>query len=211
MKHNFQKGYTLVEMITVIAIIMIAAGIFANFGSSQRQLALQRDIYTFAQNIRRVQQMASSISTVTNCSPKQVPGNGYGIFLEKGQTKYMLYANCDCDLRDAVTNKCIGQYEPPLGSDPYNSTEKLMNAPINLSNQVEILKITGKKSGVVTSDDMAGVVILYQPPDPIVQIYAPGETVSLDEVLIEMKLKDSLSRIVEINRAGLVNVKQQNQ
>lgn len=212
MKHNFEKGYTLAEMITVIAIIVIAAGIFANFGSSQKQLSLQRDVYSFAQNIRRVQQMASSISTVTNCDPsgqtQMVPRNGYGVFLEKGQGRYLLYANCDC--ARGADNKCLAPYDIPEGSDIYASGERVMNSPIKLSNQVEISKIVGKKNGAIVGDPdtgLAGVVILYQPPDPAVQIFAPDNT-ALDEAYIDIKLKDGQYRTVEINRAGLVNVMQ---
>lgn len=220
MKHNFEKGYTLAEMITVIAIIVIAAGIFANFGSSQKQLSLQRDVYSFAQNIRRVQQMASSISTVTNCDVNQaqkVPKNGYGIFVEKDTqdktiNRYILYANCACAELNAAGTGCLKKWDPPekKEDDYYKTEESVMNSPIKLSSQVSIADIVAQK-GADAPVSLSEVSILYQPPDPAVQIFDSLGNI-YDSVKIEMKLKDtSLSRLIEINRAGLVNVVQQNQ
>jgi len=100
LKKNNLSGFTLVETITVVAIISVLSVIMlANYNSSQKYQTLQRAVHQLAGDVRRAQNMAMA-------STKQglVVPCGYGIYIHKVQSSvsYILFAdNNDNKKRDA--------------------------------------------------------------------------------------------------------------
>lgn len=94
---NLKKGITLVEIVVVVFIIGVMLLVFvADFPKIKRQFALSRATYKFAQDLRRVQDMASSGSKIIkNSADLELNVKGYGIFINKGfdNKKYILYAD----------------------------------------------------------------------------------------------------------------------
>ncbi len=194
---EFKRGYTLVEMITVLAIIVILTSVFISFGVSKQKFILQRDIYILSENARRIQEMAMSIGVVglgTGCYDGKaiVPEGGFGLqitseatdtpddkdTLDDNNQKYWLYANCRSHYTAEVIGLSQGYY--PSHNLKFNAgvsgetEENIFKSPVPLSNNVKISKIMAGKidaTGTLNFEKIYGVTILYYPPDPKVQIF----------------------------------------
>ena len=98
-KISNSRGITLIEIIVVIFIIVaLLAILVADFPKIQRQFALSRATYKFAQDLRRAQDMALSGAEIKGVA---LSAQGYGIYINLGSSakKYMLYADIDGDKR----------------------------------------------------------------------------------------------------------------
>jgi prepilin-type N-terminal cleavage/methylation domain-containing protein len=91
-----KTGFTLIELIVVIAIISIlSVSVVANYRAGERQLALERSAYQLSQDVRKAQAMAMAATKCpasTACAG-EVPLGGYGLYLERNNNYYFLYAD----------------------------------------------------------------------------------------------------------------------
>jgi len=135
------KGFTLVELLTSIFIIILLAGIiFTNYRQGGQQFALQRSANKLTQDIRRAQQMAMGASEHSICVGNPSYRRGWGIYLNSGSpNQYILFADCDGD-------------ENYLGND--SNVEN-----INFETGVTINNLSGNP-----------LSITFTPPDPTVAI-----------------------------------------
>jgi prepilin-type N-terminal cleavage/methylation domain-containing protein len=86
-----ERGFSLVEILTTISIIVIVTGIiFSSYRKAGQQSALQRAANKIAADIRRVQQMAISTEQFEGTSVR-----GYGFYCQTGEPTehYFLFAN----------------------------------------------------------------------------------------------------------------------
>ncbi|MCK5044739.1 type II secretion system protein [Candidatus Parcubacteria bacterium] len=185
--HKFfdNKGFALIELLVAMAIIVILSfTILFDFDTGQKKLALQRDAYKLAQDIKRAQEMAmSGIEIDCDDGLPFVPAVGYGIHFKKSAYKdadgqfYILFAECS-------------------GNEQYNSGTDIEVEKIYLIKGIEITKLK-------PSDDFG---IFFQPPDPVTYI-SNFETGQTAEIEISCEDDTSITRSIIVNNAGLVEVK----
>jgi len=113
---NLEKGITLAEIVVVIFIIgLLLMILVSGFPEMQRQFSLSRATYKFAQDLRRVQDLAlSGYVAISNVK-------GYGVYTDLSQPKqYIIYADRGdgdqkynvfntntCDKETNIQNDCI--------------------------------------------------------------------------------------------------------
>jgi len=98
-KKTSQQGFTIIELLTSIAVVVILTAIvFANYRSGERQYALQRSTHKLAQDIRRIQEMATSTREFNCGGSPIIPPGGYGVYFPRlsiANNYYILFADCD--------------------------------------------------------------------------------------------------------------------
>jgi prepilin-type N-terminal cleavage/methylation domain-containing protein len=171
-----KKGFTLVEVVVVLAIIVIMTGIiFINYRQAGTQLALQRSTNKLTQDIRRVEEMATSMKEFNG----SIPLGGYGIDIGCAANDYTLFADCDGD----------GIYDPPPSPSCSGSSENILGQNVKLEKGVEISGCTP-------------ITIIFAPPDPTVTISTdPSETAIAS---INLTNTNGQTKTVKINKAGLI-------
>jgi len=136
MLKNRQKGFTLIEMIVVMAIIVtLSTLVLANYRDGQKRYALAQSAQQLASDLRRIQNMA--MNGVDLISPRR----GYGIYLQEGETDYLIYSDGNASLF-------------------FQPSDELIEV-INLADNVEIINIS-------TTNNKAD--IYFESPDPITYI-----------------------------------------
>lgn len=175
-KNPWQKGFTLVEVLTTLFIIAILSGIiFANYRQSNRLYNLLRAANKLAQDIRVVQQMAL---TTKQCCGGIIP-YGYGVRLNTGGTNYLLYADID-------------------GSEDYNDGDAAIET-VNFEsgttiNSMQII-IDGNPAQNVNS-----ITINFKPPDPTTKIN--GDSLIVQGMIT--LLLQGRTKSIKVNKAGLI-------
>ena len=118
-KKTSQKGFTLIELLTSIAVVIILTGIvFANYRSGERQYALQRSAHKLAQDIRRIQEMATSTREFNCGGSLIIPPGGYGVFfpsLSSAKNYYILFADCNGDFDYDSPGEMVGKQDLEKG------------------------------------------------------------------------------------------------
>jgi len=99
LKKNFnkQKGFSLIELLTVMAIMgLIAAIVLPNYFLTQKRLALGRSAEKLVHDIKRAQGMAMSAKEITSCPAGYK--YGYGVYFSSSTPgSYQIFADCDAN------------------------------------------------------------------------------------------------------------------
>ena len=168
-------GFTLIELLTVTVIITIlTAAILLNYKNSEQQFALQRSAHKLAQDIRRAGEMAMSAQ---ECCGGIVPP-GYGIWLEQGNSNYILYADT----------------QPPSGNEFYVPADDIIET-IELEEGVVIQDVN-------TSNKKVG--INFKPPTPTIKIKFQDSD-EINQAIITLASGGN-TKTVKVNAVGLVEV-----
>jgi prepilin-type N-terminal cleavage/methylation domain-containing protein len=187
-KNHFQSGFTLVELLTVMAIIVVIGGMMlANYRKGGRQVALDMQSYKLAQDLRRTQEWALAAHEVGG-----VAVNGYGVYVKPQENSYFIY----------LDNGNDGSSILP-GNGSYDAGYDTILETINLNSGIEIL------SGTVCSDvGVCGpadwVSVEYMIPDPTTKMNG-GDNIKIVEVVFRIKGTSTTGKVV-VNKAGLVYV-----
>lgn len=95
LKNIFENGYSLIELLTVIAIMGIMAALsVASYSAKKKSTALDKAVREVAIDLRRVQSMAMNTATFGGA----VPPGGYGVYLtttSPNNKKYIDFADLD--------------------------------------------------------------------------------------------------------------------
>jgi len=175
MSKQNNKGFTLIEILVVLAIIIIITGIVIfNVGTERQNSALLRSSQKLSLDLRRAQSFALSSKTYKTSG---VPC-GWGVhFNGLGSTNYIIFADmaaaADCSNRDFIRTG--------NGSEDFET--------INFESGININSLSNNLSDVV-----------FTPPDPIVN-FAPNQT-SVSIVLIN---KNGATRTININKTGFIS------
>ena len=168
-------GFTLIEMLVVLAIIVIITGIVIfNIGSERQNSALLRSTQKLSLDLRRAQSFALS-SKVFKTSG--VPC-GWGVhFNGVSSDSYVIFAdlavNQNCSDRDFI--------RAANGSEDFEI--------VNLESGITVSSLNNNLSDIV-----------FTPPDPIVT-FTPGQ-ISASITLIN---KNSTTREVTVNKTGFIS------
>ncbi len=179
------KGFILVELLVVIAIISILTfTLLFDFNTGEKSLALQRNAYKIAQDIRWAQESTMSAKESALCI---AGATGYGIIFDMAvtTTQYRLFVNCD-----------TAYYWNP-GSDKILKT-------VDLDPGIEISEIIRTTSGV--PETKTAITIVFVPPDPITYIDT-NDTGREAKIIIVDQEDASLTRDIIINNVGRIEIK----
>lgn len=169
------KGFTLIEMLVVLAIIVIITGIVIfNIGNERQNSALLRSAQKLSLDLRRAQSFALS-SKVFKTSG--IPC-GWGIhFNGVGSDSYVIFADLatdqNCSDRDFI--------RAASGSEDFET--------INLESGITISNLSGSLSDIV-----------FTPPEPTVT-FTPAQ-IAADITLIN---KNSTTRAITVNKTGFIS------
>jgi len=160
------KGFTLTELLVVIAVISIlSAIILPSYRTGERQFALQRSAYKVAQDIRMAQEMAMSAKEFPG-APASFKGS-YGINFQINSTSYTLFADLNenkiFDSGEAIENPTLEKririsnlspssplnitFSPPDPTININPSDSL--ATITLTNDIQTKNIKINKAGLI--------------------------------------------------------------
>lgn len=184
--HAHKRGFTVIEMLVVLAIVAILpAVIIANFPQIKLQFALSRAAYSFAQNIRRAQDLSLSSLQYRDASHVVQQVYGYGIYLnltDLGDQRYLLYADADPE------------------NQSYDSGDYI----------VENIDLAVSEPGVMIKeiDNVVGdtASVNFSPPDPVTTIGQLTSGNTSIQVVFALQNDPSVTKIVLINTSGLVEI-----
>jgi prepilin-type N-terminal cleavage/methylation domain-containing protein len=142
-----QKGFTLIEFIVASGIIIFLLGIiFANYRSFGEDFLLLRSAHKLAQDIRRAAELVMSAEEFQGSVP-----SGYGIFLQQGDNKYILYAdtnpaggNQQYDGGDGIVETIYfeqGVYIQDVSPSPLSINFEPPNPTIRISGMLPLVEI----------------------------------------------------------------------
>jgi prepilin-type N-terminal cleavage/methylation domain-containing protein len=172
-----KKGFTLVELLTVLAIILTLISIFFPlYRTAQKQYILESAAQKLAQDIRRAQEMAISARVCGPCGNKVPPG--YGIYLQQGNTSYFIYAD---------TN-------PAQGNEIYDGGDV----------KIETISFEGKV--FIKNVNPSSLSINFKPPDPKIRIGNSSQSLNEASITISLLNDTSKTKTIRVNKAGLIYV-----
>jgi len=172
-----KKGFTLVELLTVLAIILTLISIFFPlYRIAQKQYILESAAQKLAQDIRRAQEMAISARICGPCGNKVPPG--YGIYLQQGNTFYFIYAD---------TN-------PAQGNEIYDGGDVI----------IERIPFEGKV--FIKNVNPSSLSINFRPPDPKIRLGNSSQSLNEASITISLLNDTSKTKTIRVNKAGLIYV-----
>lgn len=126
MKHDFQKGLTLIELMAVVTMIVIVTGIvFANYGIGRDSLALERAGQKLYQDFR----LAINVSMAGSTQYK-----GVGIYFKTNtdtdRRQYIMYKNIDDDWNYPADSETVINIEPGVEIGSITSGSPITTAAI---------------------------------------------------------------------------------
>jgi type II secretory pathway pseudopilin PulG len=212
---NFESGFTLFEVLAIVVIIGIMAGVgYSDFDAMRNQLSLKRAAYQLSQDLRRAQEMALSNTAASNASCTTDPncGNGgvcrngkclafgYGLYMDLGSGgSYVLYAD--------ITNAIAGL--PDSGWRYYNPGDSPYQT-IAFENGI-IIKKFKNYGGTDLAVQVQKVSAEFVPPNPDTAIYdVSGVANSMDSIQIVLGFPSASGittiKCVGINKSGLITI-----
>lgn len=190
-----QKGFTIVEMVTVTAVIAIISGIFLlNYRQGERNLAIQRSVQIVTQSITK--SINNSLGGKEhNGASGTVSVGGYGIRFEVGSDTITVFADCNADGNlDLVggASTCASSISEGMPY-PEVSFQKKMESDIVIS------------ALSVCSGNPCALNIVFVPPDPQT-LFVPA--LGGGEIEAQITLQDSQGnqKVIFINELGVTRI-----
>ncbi|UMX48124.1 MAG: prepilin-type N-terminal cleavage/methylation domain-containing protein [Candidatus Nealsonbacteria bacterium DGGOD1a] len=177
-----KRGFTLIELITVTAIILVISAIsIPNYRQGGRQTALDMQANRFAQDLRRIQEWSLAAHQVGGQAKR-----GYGISLSQGNGPYIIY------LDDGNNG---GSILP--GNGKYDASFDTVQETIALDGKIEIAACVPACAATPAS-------VEYMPSNSATWINGI-ESQPTQQINFRVK-NTSMIRSVIANKAGLIYV-----
>lgn len=201
-KNRNQAGFSLIEMITSISLIVIITAIFiANYRSSNKRTDL----------IMTAQELVSDIHTAQNNTlglikyGLEVPAGGWGINFDSANPRqYILFADLDRPASNEADQDQVWEadpgfmsYDEELGEGDIEKGARIVDLPPGIIIDSIIIG-----SGIATST-LANVTFL--PPDPKTYIFNGLATSTELRVALKDE-RENVIKTVRVNFLGLVEV-----
>lgn len=179
LKNQTQRGFTLIEMMVVLAIFLLISGItFANYPAFNSRVSISTLANGIAVSIREAQVYGVSVKNATTSALGLYPS--YGVYFntaagnsQASSTQYVLFY-------DQQESGMFNTYGKPIGDGRYNTTTEKVQT-MGLSNGNQIVRIYGKQASDATpaqacNDNKAGYTcaigahISFKRPNPDAKI-----------------------------------------
>jgi len=193
---NDQRGFTLLELTVVIAIIILLSGIvLTNYRIGEREYALLRSAHKLAQDLRTVEKMAMASETLPSSSGEWFPQGGYGIYFnqQENPNSYILFADCNKNYIKDTVYTCLEN------SAPEEIKELSLEEKIKISN----LELFSKTFGTIPVSSFS---VTFFPPDPQIKIMSDPTSPEYDSATITLTYSDGEIKTVKINTVGLIEI-----
>lgn len=194
MIHPTQKGFTLVEMITVLGIFAVMTSIVVfNYNKFRSDTILTNMAYEVALSIREAQIYGVS---VRGGGTSASFGEAYGIYLPFNKSQYVLFI----DDNDDEQYEGSGDGCETLASDtcvtPYS-----LQRNVKISNIKNIINCSSS-----TPTEGEGVSIVFKRPNPEPVIKGKGLNSEMSQVEITLQSAEGTERYVEVYGNGQIAV-----
>jgi prepilin-type N-terminal cleavage/methylation domain-containing protein len=185
-----QTGFTMIELIvSIFIIVMITTLVMANYRTGQRRYELKNSILQMVNDLRTAENYALGLKkNELITAGARVPRQGWGIYLDKSQTSYVIFAD-----DDAISP--VRQYE---------ATEKYATSSLLKGVVIDEIKISSSTPFQSKQIDLTKLSIVFIPPDPLVYINNSSSTSA--RIVLRHTVNQATSTI-EVNSLGMVNVK----
>ncbi|MBU4274231.1 prepilin-type N-terminal cleavage/methylation domain-containing protein [Patescibacteria group bacterium] len=193
-----QNGFTLIEMVVVIGIIIVLVSItVANFSEVRGQLALKRAAHQLMQDLRKAQEMAMSSAGLNGTGDCSLPVRGYGIYIDclTDNKSYKLYADTTAD-----TGFDCETYPPTECWEYYNPPDCIIETLFIQENGVIIKEINNTTGG-------GRISINFKPPNPNIKIKWLLSIADEVEIVLALESDQTKTKTVIANRIGLLQIK----
>src|SRR3989344_808570 len=181
-----KRGFTIIELMIVISIVGALLGIvISNLPQVKLQFALSRVTYTFAQNVRRAQDLALSSVPYKDSSGQEQAVSGYGVFVDlKDDKKYLMYA------------------DKQPGNQKYGGSDYI----------VETIDFSSDEPGVIIKElrkvnSQNKASINFNPPNPDTAIENLNLGENAIEVVFALASDLAITRTVSVSTSGLIEIK----
>lgn len=185
--HFKQGGFTVIELLVVVSIIVIfPAIVIANFPQIRLQFALSRVAHTFAQEVRRTQDLSIASMQYRDSFGNIQAISGYGVSIDisaMGNKKYIIYAD----------------------SKPGNKQHDVTDYT------VKSVDFSADEPGIIIKEINyvlgSSVSVNFTPPDPQVTITQLDSGQTAVNVVFALESDLQNTKMVSVNTAGLVEIK----
>ncbi|MEX2145039.1 MAG: type II secretion system protein [Candidatus Spechtbacterales bacterium] len=193
MKIGNQKGFTLVELMVVLAVVSIISAIFLlNYRQGERNLAIQRSAQIVTQSITRA--INNSLGGKEhNGSGGTVSPGGYGIRFELDSDTITVFADCDADSSLDTGSGASSCANAPAEGVPYPE----ISFQQVLESGVEVSALSP------CSGSPCALNILFVPPDPTT-VFIPA--LAALEVQITLRDSEGNQRDIFVNKLGVTRI-----
>lgn len=186
MKIIGQKGFTVIEMIVSIGIIVVMTGLFlANYRTANQAAGLNAAAQKLASDIRLVQSYALGSKKDSTI----IPAGGWGVYMQKNppnDTKYVIFADNGLSAGSSV----------PYDYDGSDSVVQTVSIPGD--GNISIFSFSGFSTGGNSQS------VVFLPPSS--KVYFSGDlAVGAVEIVLKDK-RNNATKTVSINHFGLVEV-----
>jgi len=121
-----KRGFSLIELMVVISLISILSLFsFWGYNFQQNSLLLKRSKTQLIGDMEKVKEMAIASKEIHGIRPK----GGYGIFLQKGSSSYILFADCNGNHLFDHLNTCPGPSPEKLETISFKKKVYIQNLP----------------------------------------------------------------------------------
>lgn len=171
------KAFTFIESMIVIAMIgILSVIVIPSYQNAKQQISLQKEASKLAQNLRTIQERATSAKKHEACDPPDL--FIYGIeFKQDEPNKYMIFADCN-------------------GNGSFGGNDEIIEE-VFFEDGIEINRIVA--GGVIEN-----LRILFKPPGPKVEII-PGPPV-IGTFYIELINENGQIKTITANKMGLIAI-----
>ncbi len=207
------RGFTLVELLTVIAIIFILTGlVLSNLRSARDHAAAEQAALDLIALMREARQNSLAVREHAGMYPS------YGVYVKKGESTAVLFADCKAD-DDAAGSNSLNKHD----TFDYTGTKEQENCGAG-NTDVERLTFAGgvivediEADTIVHKDNITHFSVQFLQPEPTLWFVgkknesAAAEAGWLDmgTVHITLKAPSDDTVVVSINSAGLITSSQQ--
>lgn len=199
-KQLFKEGFTLVEVLTSVFIIVLITGIFlANYQTNNQRTDLIMTAQKLVSDLRLAQNNALGLVKYGDEFPSGGWALNFDITSEEARLKYIIFADLDSPASNEPGREAPADY----GFGRFDSGEGLTALGAKTVDLPSGIIIESLQSEFSSSNDWLNVNFL--PPDPKTNIFNGSDTSSWAKIILRDLRSDQIKTIF-VNFLGLIEV-----